>query len=206
MTKNDLTALQKDKDNKSEIERIAKKSAKIRTDPTKCSALTIAMLLRAYDQPCILTLMNNLKQQAERIIKLGETEVLEEILLAEAQTLHSLFNYMVERIPSGETFAQTQVYTDLAIKANNAARKTTLALQQLKSPNNATFIKQQNNAVNQQVNNCAIPDEREKNLNSANELLSEVTHEALDFGRTQEAVGINSGMEAMDSVNRADKH
>lgn len=77
-----------------------------------------------------------------------------------------------------------------------------LALAELKNPRRATFIKQKNNAINQQINSSS--QEQVKNFKNsdkfANELLKEPNHEALDFRGTPETGNINSQMEALEPM------
>ena len=130
-------------------------------------------------------LAENLAIQQKNMSK-GKTTEIELILFGQAHTLQALFHYSAAKISNSETLAQLQTYTDLAIKANNACRKTLLAINQIKNPPKATFIKQQHNtAVNQQINQGqpeALPAQSLEisETKQKNELLSEVTHEKLD--------------------------
>ncbi|MGH8646968.1 MAG: hypothetical protein ACREX4_21935 [Gammaproteobacteria bacterium] len=64
----------------------------------------------------------------------------------------------------------------LALKAQNQCRQTLAALAEIKNPRRTTFIGQQNNATNQQVNNVGGPSETRKNPETReNELLEAKT-------------------------------
>lgn len=112
--------------------------------------------------------------------------------------LQSIFHYAAERISKTESMEQFRAYNDLAIKANGACRKTVSAIAHIKNPTPTTFIKQQNNAVNQQINNAIGS---EKINNCANELLSieEKTDETLNTRRALKASRINKEMETVES-------
>jgi len=69
-------------------------------------------------------------------------------------------------------------------------------------PNKAVFIKQQNNAVNQQINND-LKSNSGKNKKIANELLSEVKNANLELGRKKETINAYSEVEAVGEVHRS---
>ncbi len=108
----------------------------------------------------------------------GNTEIIETILMAQAHTLDCLFHKMTCNAASAEYIPAMQAYFDIALKAQKQCRQTLLALVDMKHPRGATFVKQQNNAINQQVNNGIQAEVFEKNL--ANELLREVEHAPVD--------------------------
>jgi len=90
----------------------------------------------------------------------------------------------------------------MALKAQKHSRQTLTALKDVMNPRDTTFVKQQNNAVNQQVNNCAgseVSETSEKK--SRNELLTEVEHETLDPRGTFETVPVDPSMETMGEVD-----
>ena len=97
---------------------------------------------------------------------------------------------------------QIDVFSNIAFKAQAQCRKTLAVLAELKHPRRTTFIKQQNNAINQQVHN-GVKSKPEKFGKVANELLSEVEHASLDFGGSPETININQTVEAMEPVNRS---
>lgn len=134
------------------------------------------------------TLVGMLEDQLTGVIE-GKTRRMETILMTQAQTLQGLFHFAMEKISHAEHLEQVNVYSDLAIKANNACRKSLLAITQIKNPVKTTFVRQQNNAVNQQINNDRPQIEEPATSKGfekkpANELLSlgEIAHEKLDTG------------------------
>jgi hypothetical protein len=131
----------------------------------------------------------------------GDTSDQETMLITQAKTLDLLFNNMVSKAVSSQYLNQMVAYMNIAIKAQNQCRKTICALHSIKHPQQQTVIKQQNNAVNQQVNNGEVI---EKKIKSENELLSiEENHAALDIRRTSKAVSNNQEMETVATVDRS---
>ena len=86
-----------------------------------------------------------------------------------------------------------------------------MALADLKNPKRTTFIKQQNNAVNQQVNNEVSPsplplevseqkisDKRNLEKKETNELMEELSDvKRMDARKAAKAVGSNQAVEAV---------
>ncbi len=134
-------------------------------------------------------------------IKRGDLNRIESFLLAQSQLLNMIFNRMVVLGSGSDQVDVMRNFFEIALKAQNQSRKTLSALADLKNPQSPTFVKQQNVAVNQQVNNAAQVEDSKKFLNSANEQLSETIHEKLDIGRTTETIQINPKLEAMAEVN-----
>ena len=172
--------------------------AKICTDSLANSALTI----EAYStgNANMSTLIERLHNQVDKVID-GDTRRIETMLMTQAQTLDAIFHKMMRNSMSVALLPQSQVYTDLGFKAQNQCRKALLALAEIKNPKRATFIKQQNNAINQQVNNGVNSENLKKSKNITNELLSEESHEALEFGRAAEAIAVDSQLESLGAVN-----
>lgn len=130
---------------------------------TNCIDTTTRSIQHIYklDSPDTKTLKEALKEQRDSVLN-GDTSFLESMLLTQTQTLQALFHHVAERVSYSKNMVQLQAYGNLAVKTNNACRKTILALQQIKNPSSTTFIKQQNNAVNQQVNNPVTIENSEK--------------------------------------------
>lgn len=139
----------------------------------------------------------------------------EAFLVAQAHTLDTMFNTLVMRatknlaagyLNAGET------YLRLALKAQSQCRTTVEAIAEIKNPTKPTFIKQQNVAHNQQVNNGVPGDSRssthahahERNINPTNELLEASDGERLDFGATGATGSANQDLAAVGSVDRAE--
>ena len=172
----------------------------LRTSFLGSAALTIQDIFNS-DELDFVKLMTELGKQQTSINK-GNPYLLESMLINQMQVLQAMFTCASSQIDRSTMFSQMQAYADIAIKANNACRKTILALNQIKNPTSTTFIKQQNNAVNQQINNDRPTSE--KNKKPANELLTEKRNETLDFRRASEAIPAHPAMETVEIGRRQD--
>lgn len=141
-------------------------------------------------------LRKELDRQNEELLS-GDTQRIETMLLDQSHTLQSMFTFFLQKMSGSKQMDQMEVFTRLALKAQNQCRQSLATLGELKNPRRATFIKQQNNAVNQQVNN-ENPKKTEKD---ANELLEVIPNERLDTRTKKETVGVDKKVEAVGEVN-----
>ena len=105
---------------------------------------------------------------------------------------------MTCRAASVEYIPNTQIYFDIAMKAQKQCRQTLSALVDIKHPRRATFVKQQNNAINQQINNGSDPENFQEK--PANELLTEVQYEIVDTRRTLKTSRVDKELAAVGKV------
>lgn len=173
------------------------KSIKV-TDPVINAAYTINSIYN-HDLD-IITVFKEINAEISELKKGNITEI-EAMLMTQAQTLNILFHMTLTRIPDLNMINQIQVFSDIALKAQNQARKTLAVLAEIKHPRRTTFIKQQNNALNQQINNHPQSEEIKKNKKVANELVAEVTHEKMDIGTTFTTLSNNPQTEAVATLN-----
>jgi hypothetical protein len=127
------------------------------------------------------------------------------MLLSQAHVLQAMGTFFTMKLSGAEYLNQVEAYSRIALKAQNQCRQTLATLGELKNPKRTTFVKQQNNAVNQQINNGGVEqsENQEKPDNSANKLLEEDSpSEWMDFGETEETSGVNQGLEAVGAVDR----
>ena len=93
----------------------------------------------------------------------------------------------------------------MALKAQTQCRATLETLAEVKNPRVTTFVRQQNNAQQQQVNNGVLdltqPVRTEKNVNQSNELLTKGTHAQLDARGPITAGRGHSQVETVGAVN-----
>ena len=157
------------------------------------AAITINSLHR--DTMDIDTLTNELLDSFNRIKKDNLLEI-QAMLLSQAHTLNVFFNRCLSQVGDMTMVNQIQTFSDLALRAQNNCRKTLATLAELKNPKRATFIKQQNNSVNQQVNNSENP------LKKSNEQLCEAQHESLDDRSKEKAIAINTTVGTLETVDR----
>ena len=132
----------------------------------------------------------------------------ESMLMAQASALNGIFAEMARRsaMNMGTHLPACETYMRMALKAQAQCRATLETLSEVKNPRVTNFVRQQNNATQQQVNNNMCDNNKctrtEKNINQSNELLSEATNEKLDTRRTPTASNPDSHLETMEVINR----
>jgi hypothetical protein len=130
----------------------------------------------------------------------GSTKKIETMLMAQAHTLDCLFHKMTSRAARADYIPNIQIYFDIAMKAQKHCRQTLSALVDIKHPRRAMFIKQQNNAINQQINNDSdFENFQEK---PAKELLTEVKHETVDTRGTFKTSRADKELAAVEKGHR----
>jgi len=136
----------------------------------------------------------------------GDMSRAECMLLDQAHTLQMLMTLFTVQLIDVKHLDHLETYSRIALKAQNQCRQTIATLGELKNPKRVNFIRQQNNAVNQQINQGGLKQAQnsKKPDNSANKLLDEVEHERMDIGSSQEAVRGYQKVEALGAVNRAE--
>jgi len=177
--------------------------AMLYTDSLRNSVMTINHL--HSEIPDLPTLAEQLNKKVNQISD-GDLSNLESMLMVQACTLDAVFNNMMLKIGHTEFLSQTQAYSEIAFKAQNQCRKTLIALAEMKNPKRATFIKQQNLAVNQQVNNEPKLENSKNSKKLANELLSleKKEDEILDTRRAPTTGTTNSKVETVEISRRKD--
>lgn len=176
---------------------------------TLCNSISTIMHIFKNEDIDLDTLSEEIGTQLKNT-RDGKTSIMENMLMSQAQTLQALFHFAAQRISYCDIVPKIQIYGDLAIKANNACRKTLLALNDIKNPTFTTFIKQQNFAAQQQINqgNSIITEsENSKNLqkNYGNEQLNvqEKNHESLLEHICEKAASqINTSVGTLEKVKR----
>jgi len=147
------------------------------------------------------TAVETVEAVANTALQADDTRYLERMLLGQAQTLQAIFTRYTVRMRQTDHLPQLQGFAQIALKAQHQCRQTLVTLGELRHPRRATFIKQQNNAVNQQVNNELA--ETEKNpAAAANKLLEVIPGERVELGTTATAVGGDSTLETVGAVHR----
>lgn len=196
------TKTQPQKTNLSEIEK-AETMALVCTESVLNSAVTLKHLNN--NLPDLDTLLTVLKSKSKQI-KENDLSSIEKILITQIHVLDAIFHNMMLKASNTEFIAQLQTYSEVALKAQNQCRNTIATLIEMKNPKRATFIKQQNLAINQQVNNNDRPKSSKKSEKLANELLSieKKEDEALDTRRTFTTIPIDSKMETVEISRRKD--
>ncbi len=144
-------------------------------------------------------------------IKTGDMSDVEATLIAQAVTLNAVFNELARRaaLNMGAHLTATETYLRLAFKAQAQCRSTLETLAEVKNPRQATFVRQQNIASQQQVNNGsdlttrtrAGATARGKSSNQSNELLETQDGERLDTGAQGKAGNANKHLEALGAIH-----
>lgn len=130
------------------------------------------------------------------------TEAMERHLWASAMLLQNLAVVWTMYATRAECTEQLDLYARLALKAQNQQRQTLRTLAEIRNPRRATFIKQQNQAVNQQVVNSPVAAETGKIRDlTATELLG-LDDERVDFRAPALAVGHDAGMATVGAFHR----
>lgn len=135
----------------------------------------------------------------------------EAMLAAQAHALDAMFTCLAQKAAANMNagyLQATETYMRMALKAQSQCRTTLEALSEIKNPRSPTFIKQQNVAQQQQVNNVHSATNtrtraHEKDITPSNELLEMSDGERLDFGAASQAGCINSDVATVGPVNGA---
>lgn len=187
-----------------------KETVKMSVEPEFRATQTISMI--SGEVLNIGCLYDVLKENAGNASK-GDMRLIENMLITQAQTLDAVFNNMVMLSFNAQYLKPMEYKMRLALKAQNQCRATLQTLANIKNPSHTSFVKQQNVAYQQQVNNGITasgivaksndnqPKTFQKNLNSfsRNELLevnNNVTRlEPRTAGKASEA---NSELETLE--------
>jgi len=150
--------------------------------------------------------MQNLMESADRIEK-GSVIEIDQMLMTQAKALDYLFYETLNKLPGINMINQLLAYADIALKAQNQSRKALVALAEIMHPKRTTFIKQQNNAVNQQVNNApeSTLEASEKKEIISNELLENKNGQWLDRGTKTATISNDSSVETLATSRSKDR-
>lgn len=190
-------------------------------DQDSLARVTLAPVFRAVSTIKLMNLngldgmpgaaMNALVDRLDSLVteaKNGDTEQIEAILLAQAQTLDALFNNLTRKsvLNMGQYIEAAEKYMKLALRAQANCRATLECFTNLKRP----LVKQTNIAHGPQQVNIHPPDDNEaqnhtENEIPPNELLENNPHDPdkwLDQGAPQEAVGADQDLETVATIDR----
>jgi hypothetical protein len=141
--------------------------------------------------------------QAE-LVKSGDLSRPEEILSAQVGTLDMLFNILADKALRNITGGYREAgdaYLRMAMKAQAQCRTAIEAIGELKYPKSPTFIRQQNIAAQQQVNNYPAGEKIVEK--EANELMEMTNGERMDGGAAGKAIGHDPQLAAMGTIDGA---
>jgi hypothetical protein len=188
--------------------------ARVRLHPVLHAAATMLSFDKPLNDHKLTSIAQELGQH-EKDVKAGSMGRAESILINQANTLDVIFNSLAQRAGAnvGANADLAERYLRMALKAQSQCRTTIEALAEIKSPRSATFIKQQNIAEQQQVNNGPTVNgvagharaHEKKTEVPPNELLEACHGERLDKGATGEAIGTDPQLETVGTVDRPKK-
>ncbi len=133
----------------------------------------------------------------------GDLNKLEGMLTAQAIVLNAIFNNYAKKALASEYVSQLDLNMRIALKAQAQCRTTVEAIGEIKFPKSATFIRQQNVANQQQVNN-GVDALAHVNPNSClNGLLTGAVDAKLEQRGAGAASSNDSPVAAVGQINRA---
>lgn len=177
--------------------------AKKATLPEAMAADVLESIGAGADWSATLRALNDFR--AEALGDAGDTKAVERMLLAQSVVLQSMFTHYMTRASRTDMLPKLQAFAELALKAQNQCRRTLATLAEIRNPRRAMFVKQVNNAVNQQVNNdksLAATESRKIPESEPLELLTVIPGETLDTGRTATPIGGRASLEAVGALHR----
>lgn len=159
-----------------------------------------------------IELMLRLTDDSSVVVQ-GSLKQAERMLITQAKTLDVIFNNFAQKaakIPLEDlTYLKCiDGLLRLSFKAQSQCRATLETLANIKNPPNIAFVKQQNVANQQQINNnqntaeCDRTSLARENKNVSNKLLERKDGQRLDFGKKAKASGNDSELEALGSLYR----
>jgi len=178
-----------------------RKMGEVQLSPTILNTITTQSFVNTITGEVDLTeAVNVMKEKSEKIIT-GDLSDLESTLSAQVVSLNAIFVTLARRSTTCEYINQMETNLRLALKAQAQCARTIEVLAGMKNPP-IVFAKQANIAQgHQQINNNQSRTHAGKNINSANELLSEADNATLDTRRTIETSRINQDLATVESFN-----
>ena len=177
--------------------------------PSIQAAMTLMNYNKDLGEISINTLVKDLEMQCALASK-GDLTRAEAILMAQAQTLDTLFNNLARRaaLNLGEYMNAAETYLRLALKAQSQCRATLESFALIKNPQSVAFVRQANIAHGpQQVNNGLAQQEdlslARKTENQQNKLMEANGGERLDSGAKGTPGSADSQMETLEPVHRS---
>ena len=179
-------------------EELSALKAKIHTTPSVSNSLALRALHESADWDVMWQGLQEINVQVMN----GDLSCAEALLIDQAYVLQSIFSNYPARMTNAEYLSQIDTYSKIALRAQNQCQRTLKTLLEYKNPKRTTFIKQQNNATNQQINDGELKEIPKKEIKPANELL-EVNHDSrLDTRETQEAITVDTELETVGEIDR----
>jgi hypothetical protein len=188
-------------------QQISTNNAILSTDSLFVAAQTVKEIF-SHKEIDLAATVGELSKQTNVTLS-GDKRTLKMMLVNQAQTLQALFFFAAQKISSCENVQQLQAFNELAISANNACRRTIVGLHQFDNPLQSVSIKNQNNTLNAQINNCCAhaachSEDGCSEKKASNELLflENRNHETLDKGITRRTSEKNKALDALETFHR----
>ena len=174
--------------------------AAIALSPIVSNGLTAANFARrnGHRELGLTEAIKNVHEQTEKV-RSGDVSAAETMLFAQAMALDAMYSELARRacLHMGEHLPFMEAYLRLAFKAQSQCRATLETLAEIKNPRQpATFVKQQNLAHNQQVNNT-LHAGAENSEKTTNELLEASLDTRMDTGTQSQTSGSNPALETV---------
>ena len=176
--------------------------------PTVQAATTLMNYNKDFGEIAINTLVNDLETEC-KLANNGDLARAETILMAQAQTLDSIFNNLARRasLNIGEYVNAADIYLRLALRAQAQCRANIETLAMMKNPQPMAFVRQANIAHGpQQVNNATLQAEEHSRAgsieNSQNNLLESLSDKRLDIAAENATGGAHPQLETLATIDR----
>lgn len=200
------------RDNMTDEER-KKWRAKLACRPSVNSAAVTSEYASVFGEQDISALVEELAERTKKL-ESGDMQAVEAMLYGQAYALQSIFVSFARRAANQEYLKQYSTYLGLALKAQAQCRATLETLAEIKNPKPPTFVRQQNVAYQQQVNNgretnpnnetsTHAPARAAKTLNSTNELLEQTDGQGLEQGTAGTTGATDPHLATVGSVQRS---
>ena len=134
-----------------------KRTSELLTGSVFPATAVVNAYLRTSEDP--REVMRALNAKAESVFT-GDMEDVQSMLMSQAISLQAMFADLACQAAKQNTVSNTQILTQLALKAQAGSRATLQALADLKKPRQIAFVQQANVAHNQQINNGLISSEQ----------------------------------------------
>lgn len=154
-------------------------------------------------------LASELSAQVEAVNR-GDMRRPEGMLVAQAHTLHDVFNILLRRATTQQYLSQWETYMRMAMKAQSQCRMTLETLSEMKNPKAVAFVKQANIANGPQQVNNGVAESRPVRAGARavdssvapGKLLEQHNGEWVDTGTTSTSGGADSQLEAVAARDR----
>ena len=136
---------------------------KLKADLTLSPCLNAGMVIEAFagnllgNHMADITEVVDSLRDSTRKAREGDLSTLESMLISQATALQTIFSSYARRAQAQTQQRHLEAFMGMALKAQAQSRATIQAVIELKYPRQATFVKQQNVAHQQQVNNGPAP-------------------------------------------------